>query len=78
MFLTALRPTLEPARPSVQWVLRALSPWVKLPGHDADHLTPNSVEIKNYTAASIYVIMECKETAFEDTVIGYVESGCEV
>jgi hypothetical protein len=58
----APRPTLEPT----QWALTALSSWVKLPGHDADHLTPYSVEIKNCTAATPYAIMEYTETVCED------------
>jgi hypothetical protein len=52
-------------------VLRALSSSVKLPDHDADHLTPYSAEIKNYTAAPPYAIMECTETGFEDAKLPY-------
>jgi len=63
----APRPNLEPT----QWVLRALCSSVKLSGHDADHLTPYSVEIKNYTAAPPYAIMECTETGFEDAKSPY-------
>jgi len=65
----APRPTLEPT----QWVLTALSSWVKLPGHDAEHLTPYSVEIKNCTVAPRYAIMECTETACEDAKSQYYE-----
>jgi hypothetical protein len=65
----APKPPLEPT----QWILRALSSWVKLPGHDADHLTPYSVEIKNYTAAPPYAIMESTETAFEDAKSPYCD-----
>lgn len=76
IFLTALRPSVEPTRPPVQWVLRSLSPWVKLPGNDADHLAPNSVEINNDTAASVYAIMECTGTAFEDAKSLYCDRIC--
>jgi hypothetical protein len=43
-----------------QWVPRALTPWVKRPGREADHSPPSSVEVKNvwsYTYTSPYVFM---------------------
>jgi hypothetical protein len=33
-------------QPPTQWVLGALSPWVKRPGRETDHLPPASAEIK--------------------------------
>jgi len=32
--------------PPIQWVLGALSPGVKLQGHETDHSTPSSAEVK--------------------------------
>jgi hypothetical protein len=37
----------SPTWPPVQWVLTALSPWVKQPGHEADHSPSSGVKIKN-------------------------------
>jgi hypothetical protein len=33
--------------PPIQWVLGALSPGVKLQGHETDHSTPSSAKFKN-------------------------------
>jgi hypothetical protein len=40
------RPGLGPTQPPIQWVLMALSPGVKRPGHETDHLPPSSVVVK--------------------------------
>jgi hypothetical protein len=40
--------------------LRALSLWVKRPGHEADHSPPTSAEVKNawsYISTPLYVFM---------------------
>jgi len=37
LFVTASRWTLGPTQASIQWVLGALSPEVKRPGHESDH-----------------------------------------
>jgi hypothetical protein len=46
MFSVACRPALGPNQPPNQWVLGALSPGVKRPGHEADHSPPTSAEVK--------------------------------
>jgi hypothetical protein len=60
LFSTSSRLVLSPIQPPIQWILRALSPGVKQPGHEADHLPPTSVEVKNmgiYTSTPPYVFM---------------------
>jgi hypothetical protein len=47
MFSTSSRPALEPTQPRIQWAPGALSPGVKRPGLEADHLPVTSVEVKN-------------------------------
>jgi hypothetical protein len=47
LFSIASRPALGPTQPPIQWVLEALSPEVKRPGHEADYLPPSSAEVKN-------------------------------
>lgn len=37
---------LEPTHPPIQCIARALSPWVKLPEREAEHLPPPSAEMK--------------------------------
>jgi hypothetical protein len=44
----------------IQWVLKALSPGLKRPGHDADQSPPTSSEIKKtwvYTSTPPYAFM---------------------
>jgi len=43
---TASRPALGLTRPPVHWVPGAVSPGVKLPGHEADHSAPCSAEVE--------------------------------
>jgi hypothetical protein len=48
------------AQPPIQWVPGTLSPGVKRPGREADHLPPTSAEVKNtwmYTSTPPYVFM---------------------
>jgi hypothetical protein len=47
LFTTVSRPALGPTQPPIQWVLRALSLWVKWPGREADHSSPSNAEVKN-------------------------------
>jgi hypothetical protein len=47
LYSTAFRLVLKSTQPPIQWILRALSPGVKRPGSETDHLPPSSVEIKN-------------------------------
>jgi hypothetical protein len=48
MFLfTASRLALGPILLLIQWVPRALSRGEKWSGHEADHLTPSTAEVKN-------------------------------
>jgi hypothetical protein len=54
------RPALEPTQAPIQWVLGALSPVVKQPGHEADHSRPTSADIKKmwiYTSTPPYAFM---------------------
>jgi hypothetical protein len=54
------KPALGPAQIPVQWVPGTLSPGIKRPGREADHLPPASAEIKNmwiYTSTPPYAFM---------------------
>jgi len=47
-------------QPFFQWVSGSLSPGVKWPGHEAYHLPPSNIKVKNawsYTSTSPYVFM---------------------
>jgi len=46
VFATASRPFLGPTQPPIQWVLGALYPGIKRPGHEVDHSPPSSAEVK--------------------------------
>jgi hypothetical protein len=54
MFFIASRPDLGPSRPPVEWVPRALSPGVNLPGRESDHSPPSSATIKNGGAIPLF------------------------
>jgi hypothetical protein len=41
-FSTSSRPALGPTQPSIQWKTGALSPGIKQPGREPDHLPPTS------------------------------------
>jgi hypothetical protein len=41
---TSSRPVSGPTQPPIQWVLGALSPWVKRPRREADHSPPTTAE----------------------------------
>jgi hypothetical protein len=45
--LPASRPTPGTTQPPIQWLAEALSPGVKQPEREADHLPPTSAEVKN-------------------------------
>jgi hypothetical protein len=47
LLTTASRQALEPTKPPLQWVPRALSFGAKRPGRKADHSPPSSAEVKN-------------------------------
>jgi hypothetical protein len=47
LFYIASRPALGPTQPPIQWILGAVSPWVKRPGREADHSPPPSATVKN-------------------------------
>jgi hypothetical protein len=47
LFSIASRPALGPTQPPIQWVLWALSPGVKWPGHEADHSPSSAAQVKN-------------------------------
>jgi hypothetical protein len=60
LFATACRPALGPTQSPIQWVPGTLSPSVKRPVREADHLPPSSTEVKNawrYTSTPSYVFM---------------------
>jgi len=44
---TTSRPAPGPTQPPLQWVQGALTPWIKQPGYEADHLPPSSAKVKN-------------------------------
>jgi hypothetical protein len=54
------RPALGPNQPPIQWERGALSPGVKLPGHEADHSPSAGAELKKmwiYTSSPPYAFM---------------------
>jgi hypothetical protein len=60
LFATVSRLALGPIEPPIQWVPWALSPGVKSPERETDHLSPSSSEVKNAcscTFISSYVFM---------------------
>jgi hypothetical protein len=60
VFSTSFRPALRPIQSPIQWVPGVLSPRVKHPGNEADHLPPPSVEVKKmwiYTSTPPYTLM---------------------
>jgi hypothetical protein len=60
LFSMLSRPALEPTQPPVQWVLGALSSWVKWLGREADHSHPTSAEVKKmwiYISTPPYTFM---------------------
>jgi hypothetical protein len=63
VFWKSSRPALGSTHPPIRWVPRALSPGIKRPGREADHLPPASDEVKEmwiYTSTPPYAfIAEC-------------------
>jgi hypothetical protein len=62
LFSTSSWSALGPTQPPIQWVWGggALSPGVKLQGHEADHSAPASAEVKkmwDYTSTPPYAFM---------------------
>jgi hypothetical protein len=60
LFSTSFRPALGPTQPPIQWVPRALSPGIKRQGHESDHSSPASAEVKKmwiYISAPPYALM---------------------
>jgi hypothetical protein len=60
LFTTMSWPAIVSTQPPSLWVPGVLSPWVKRPGHEANHLPPSSAEVKNtwsYTSTPLYVFM---------------------
>jgi hypothetical protein len=59
-FSTSSRPALGFTKPPIQWVPGPLSPGVKRPGREVDHLPPTSAEVKKmwiYTPTPPYAFM---------------------
>jgi hypothetical protein len=54
LFNTMLRPAPGPTQPLIQWVLGFISVEVKQPGHEADHSSPYSAEVKE--CVEIYLL----------------------
>jgi hypothetical protein len=57
LFFTASRPALRPIQAPIQWVPWTLSPGVKRPRHETDHLPPPSAEVKNGGAINHFLIL---------------------
>jgi hypothetical protein len=60
LFSKSFRPALRSTQPPIQWEPRVLSPGVKRPGREADHVSPTSVEVKImwiYTFPPSYAFM---------------------
>jgi len=47
LFAIASRLALGSTQSLIPWVPSVLTPWVKRPGREADHLPPHSAEVKN-------------------------------
>jgi hypothetical protein len=47
LFSIASTPVLGPTQPPIQWVPRTFAPGIKRPGHQADHTSPSSAEVKD-------------------------------
>jgi hypothetical protein len=47
LFSIVSRPALRATQPPIQRIQRVLSPVVKQPGHEADHLPSSNVKIEN-------------------------------
>jgi len=59
LFTTMSRPVPGLTQPPFQWLPGALSPGVKRPGSETDHLFPSSTELKDtlsYTSTRPYVL----------------------
>jgi hypothetical protein len=52
LFPIASRLALGPTQPPIQWILGTLFGGLKLPGREADHLSPCIAEVKNSGAIS--------------------------
>jgi hypothetical protein len=49
-------PAMRPTKPSIEWVLGTISPWVKRMGREADHSPPSSTEVKKSVAVPSFRI----------------------
>jgi hypothetical protein len=47
LFATPSRLTLGPTHPFIRWAPGALSPWLKMPGHEADDSPSHRAKFKN-------------------------------
>jgi hypothetical protein len=47
LFATASTQAVKPTQPPIQWIKWAVSPGVKRPGCEADHLPPANAEVEN-------------------------------
>jgi hypothetical protein len=76
LFSETSRPTMGPTRPPMQYLPEALSPGVKLPGCEADHLVPTSAEVKNdmrrYTSSPPICLHGVDRTTLPFTVSVYL------
>jgi len=47
-----MEPKRSGAQTTIHWVLGALTPWVKQPGHEADHSPSSSAEVNVWSNTS--------------------------
>jgi hypothetical protein len=72
LFAAASRLAVGPTQPPVQWVVGAIFPGVKGPGHEADHSLASNAEVKkkwNYTSTTSYIFMVWLSVSTRDNLV---------
>jgi hypothetical protein len=59
LFATAFRPALGPTQPPIKWIPGSLSPGVKPPACEADHLPRYTGEVKGMRGAVLLYASMC-------------------
>jgi len=67
-FTTVSRPALGPTQPPIQWVQRAPSVGVKWPGHEADHSSPSSTEVKEYVELHLHSLIRLRGVVLSESM----------